>query len=185
MAPEQATSAVAQAISKPVADPFLQQFEVVRNVTLPVIPVPKAVTDPAMYVKITSKMELAQDLPEEQSIQKRRRILKDSAGNPIKDANGNVQYAEPEKRKMDPPITCEAINLRTGEEGIIVVNNTISSNLDTKYPSDAYIGKCFEIAYNDTKKSGAGFNYKTFNIKEIKLKSDTTAPAKPAVAAKR
>ena len=145
---------------------FLAQYEVAKHVTLPVVQIPK--DGSPIFVKITSKIEPApEDDQNTDTARRRRKVLKGADGKPILDAAGAVQYEPAPARKMDPPNLCEVVNMRDGEVGVMVVNATIQSNLESKYPKDGYVGKLFQINHLADKKSASGYNYRTFNILEL------------------
>lgn len=151
-------------ITRPLAeDSFLNQFEVVKHVTLPVVKLDEDGTP--VFVMIKTAIEQAPDT--ETSAPARRRVLKDAAGNPVKNAAGEVQYIEPKARAMEAPDLCEVINLRDGKPGVLVVNAQIRSDLKSKFPDDTYVDKAFQIRHIGKNKSAQGFTYRKFEIIQL------------------
>lgn len=61
------------------------------------------------------------------------------------------------------PLT-HVIDLKTGEEMCVVLNEVLNSNLKESYENDSYVGKCFMITQYP---KAAGKKYKTYSIIEI------------------
>ena len=72
-----------------------------------------------------------------------------------------------EKTKYDEPATlAEVVNLRTGEQMIMICYRVLSTELAKHYPNDGYVGKDFEIR----KFAATGKKYALWSIAEIQLK---------------
>ena len=72
-----------------------------------------------------------------------------------------------EKSKYDDPATlAEVVNLRTGEQMIMICYKVLSTELTKHYPNDGYVGKDFEIR----KVAADGKKYALWSIAEIQLK---------------
>ena len=75
---------------------------------------------------------------------------------------------EGEKPKA-PPTLMDVINLETGELAHVVVAEMIRSTLESEYPDNAYVGKCFHILNRGKveTKAGGGQMYNKIHIEEI------------------
>jgi hypothetical protein len=73
--------------------------------------------------------------------------------------------------QMKPATLLDVVNLETGEEAQIVAGAVLASNLAEAYPSDSYVGKCFQITKEPKAK---GKRYFTFDI--IEIEDPTAAP---------
>lgn len=72
-----------------------------------------------------------------------------------------------EKSKYDDPATlAEVVNLRTGEQMIMICYTVLITELAKHYPNDGYVGKDFEIR----KVAADGKKYALWSIAEIQLK---------------
>ena len=71
------------------------------------------------------------------------------------------------KSKYDDPATlAEVVNLRTGEQMIMICYTVLITELAKHYPNDGYVGKDFEIR----KVVAIGKKYALWSITEIQLK---------------
>ena len=96
----------------------------------------------------------------------------------VQGAIHEAPLAEGQKRKksadgqdMKSPDIMHVVNLETGEDSTVVCNSVLRSELQSTYPSDAYIGKCFAVEKTGTKRSANGTNYSTFTISEIEIQN--------------
>lgn len=114
-------------------------FVKVKSVTRPIL---KMDGSKPVYFKVEGAIHLAPAM---------------EGGRKQKDAAGN---------ELPPPEIMFVTNLETGEESTIVVNKVLGSELQSVYPSDAYVGKSFAVE----KIAPAGNKrYATFQISEIEL----------------
>ena len=128
------------------------EIEVVRNVTLPFIIIPSDGTP--FYMKFETAIE-----PDKTTFSERVRKGKTNA-------DGTAQSVEPMH-------IAEVTNLQTGEVGRLVAHQVLESNLDEAYPNQGYVGKYFKVSKQKSAK-----RYFTFNIVEIKLKTQSQEAAK-------
>jgi hypothetical protein len=98
-------------------------------------------------------------------------------------AEGQKRKKSADGQEMKSPDIMHVVNLETGEDSTIVANSVLKSELQSTYPNDAYVNKCFAVEKTGTKRSANGTNYSTFQISEIEIKQAEQAPeaAKPAV----
>jgi hypothetical protein len=137
------------------------QFEVVNNVTKEFFVIPE--DGSAMYLKFETAFKI------DESITLRTRRTKNEEGQVI---------------QKEPMEVADVVNLQTGEEGRLIGNSVIKSELRNNYPSDSYVGKYFEFKQGEKRKSKDGNTYRAFKIVEIKLKSganNETAGTKTSV----
>lgn len=114
-------------------------FKKKRNVTLPLF---KMKDEEEMYFRFTGEMFDAK---------------------PLKTVRKDPDTKEPLKK---PPVLCDVVNLETGEEGRIIINEVLKGTLNDEYPSAGYVGKNFAI----TRHAIAGNkSYATFSIVEIEV----------------
>jgi len=78
----------------------------------------------------------------------------------------SARKVQDKKDKMGPATIVTATDVLTGEQGVIVCNKVLSSNLAEIYPKDGYVGHIFEITKR-AKKKGAHFDYSPFDIVEV------------------
>lgn len=109
--------------------------KIIKKLTFQVL---KFEIDVPKFVKITGKIYIAKDT----------KSRTDKAGT----------------AKKEPPHLCEAIDLETGEAGLLVLGTVLYGTLDDEYPSAAYVGKGFMI----TKRAKAsGREYNAYDLAEI------------------
>jgi hypothetical protein len=79
--------------------------------------------------------------------------------------------------KKEPPYLMEIINLADKRPYQIIVNEVLRESLNKAYPNDSYVDRLFSMV----QKQIEGKKYKTYEITEIKLKTQpASAPdAKP------
>jgi len=73
------------------------------------------------------------------------------------------------QKAMEPPHMAEAIDMGTGEEGIIIFGAVLLSEITKAYPGDTYIGKYFSIS---KKNAAEGKKYSLWSVHEVKPKSE-------------
>lgn len=134
-------------------------FEIVGHVTRPHL---KLETGKEYFVKFESAMREA-----EESTPTRSRSKRSADGAPVA------------ARTMAPPVLADVIDLTSNRPVTIIINAVMESELDKKYPEDKYVGKSFRIVANQLQ----GKKYKTFDLAEIRLKSDTAQAPAPAANA--
>jgi hypothetical protein len=114
-----------------------QQYKKLKAVTMPTL---KIEDDQEYYIKILS---------------------------PITQSTKLVQVSGAGKKtaadQMEPPKVITIINLDSGEEMQMVCNAVLVSELNSAYPNDKYIGKCFCIS----KYAIEGKRYKGMTITEV------------------
>lgn len=73
-----------------------------------------------------------------------------------------------EKKKEEPAILANVINLETGEECQIIINSVVKGNLtdDEDYKDGKYVGKSFMLIKHDKRE---GKRYNDFTIQEIEV----------------
>ena len=71
------------------------------------------------------------------------------------------------KRKapaMDPATICSVTDVQTGEQGTLIVNATLQSTIEEKYPKGAYVGLTFGITRHAKEKGKRYFKFSVFEI---------------------
>lgn len=131
-------------------------FRVKKHVTVPQL---KLVTGTPVYVKVLGEIFKAKELTGEAG-----RKQKDESGNPVA-----------------PPDLMRVLNLEDGVECEMIVNTVLGTELKDTYPSNGYIGLCFEFQRNAR---GQGKRYDTFAIAEIEIEEPAAASATPVAATK-
>jgi len=66
--------------------------------------------------------------------------------------------------QMDPATICTVTDVQTGEQGTLIVNATLQSTIEEKYPSEAYVGVVFGIT---RPRQGKAKRYYKFSVFEI------------------
>lgn len=128
-------------------------FKRVKTVTRPQL---KLENDKPVYVTIESEIFDADPI---------------SKGRPRTPADGAAP-AEGDKAIMQPPRLVNVLDLvHNKRESQMIVNAIVESELTKKYPSDAYVGKSFEIQKHGMQ---GGKRYATFDIFEIKVDDGAT-----------
>lgn len=122
------------------------EFEIVKNVTKPFFVVPEDGTP--MYLKFLTPFVL------DDTIQVRTRTTKNEDGT---------------EKKKEPLKVADVVNLQTGEEGRIIGNSVMISELEKCYPEQGYASRYFQITQG-AMKTGKTNKYRTFKIVEIKLR---------------
>ena len=69
-------------------------------------------------------------------------------------------------KRMEPAVLAHCINLETGENVQIIINAVVKENLNESYPSDAYVGKCFQLVKHAKRE---GKRYNDFSVSEIEV----------------
>lgn len=132
-------------------------FEIVKHVTRPLL---KLDIGKAVYVTFEGKIYTA---TETAPTRKRNDASQD----------GNTQGGG---RKMQPPELADVLDLVNGKRpSQIIVNAVLSSELQKKYPEDAYVGKSFRIVKNQIQ----GKSYATFEIAEVRVKASDNGSDHP------
>jgi len=72
-----------------------------------------------------------------------------------------------------------SVDLETGEEGLVIAPAIMVTELRAAYPSDAYVGKCFEIVLTRVPEK----RYNIVSITEVAEPEKTSDEDKAAVAA--
>lgn len=121
------------------------QFDVVRNVTKEFFVVPEDGTP--MFLKFQTAFATDPSL-----VNIGRRSKND----------------DPDKPK-EPIEVADVLNLQTGEEGRIIGNSVIKSELRSSYPDESYVNKYFRITQG-AMKQGKSNKYRSFKIIEIKIR---------------
>lgn len=130
----------------------IEQFEIVRRVTLPFVMIPNDGTP--FYLKFETKIEADTS----QFSERMRKSRKDGE--------------QPQQKPVD---IARVVNLQTGEVGRLLVHEVLKSNLNEAYPSDGYVGLYFKIE----KTKAQGKRYFNFNITEIRMKHSEQAKTAP------
>ena len=65
---------------------------------------------------------------------------------------------------------CSAVDLETGEEGMLIVPAVVQRAFE-RCP-DSYVGKCFELVAGEERMSGSGHTYRDVAVYEIVEGSD-------------
>jgi hypothetical protein len=95
-------------------------------------------------------------------------------------AEGQKRKKSADGQEMKSPDIMHVVNLETGEDSTVVANSVLKSELQSTYPNDAYVDKCFAVEKTGTKRSANGTNYSTFQISEIRLQEpEATKPVPP------
>jgi len=132
----------------------LEDFEVVRNVTLPFLILSET---EANYIQFKTAIE-----PDKTTFSERVRRSR-------KDADGS--------KTVEPMHIAEVVNLQTGEVCRLVCHDVLESTLKEAYANDSYVGKAFRIE----KTKAPGKKYFNFTIRELVRKQESgSAPAKSA-----
>ena len=100
------------------------------------LPLLKLAIDCAEYIKITSPMFKGKDIMTE------------------------------DEKKKEPVTLINCVNLKTGEECQMIVNQVFRSILDEEYENQTYVDRGFSVTKH-AKKSGK--DYHTFSVNEIEL----------------
>lgn len=153
------------------ATPFeMSQFRVVRHVTRPLLKIEEGTL---YYIKVDSAIRQAEQMKNPKKIKQTQ-------------ADGTViEVIQP------PPFVVDVTNLEGGTPSQMVCNEVFRTELQKQYPSDAYVGKYFELVKNS---KAEGKNYNTFGITELEIVKDEaeqkqdaakqTTPAATETAAK-
>lgn len=71
------------------------------------------------------------------------------------------------KRKapvMDPATICSVTDVTTGEQGTLIVNATLQSTIEEKYPDEGYVGLVFGITRHAKEKGKRYYKFSVFEI---------------------
>lgn len=128
------------------------QFEVVRRLTIPFLIIPD--DGAAKYLRFDTAIE-------EDKTTFSERVRK-------------AKPAEDGKTNQSPMHICTVVDLQTGEVMRLVAHEVLENTLNEGYPNGTYVGKVFEIK----KTKRAGKRYFSFDVTEIKLKSDASGDGK-------
>ena len=74
--------------------------------------------------------------------------------------------------QKNPAILCKAVDLETGELGLIIAPAVMCSELTSAYPGDSYVGKCFELVVTRVPEQ----RYNMVQISEIAMPDDFVRP---------
>jgi hypothetical protein len=113
-------------------------FKVVRNVTLPVLPV--KIEEP-VYVTIKDAMRVGAAQKE---------VIDKQTGKP--------------KPKMEPATVCTVVDLMTGEVKTLIVAAVVKGIFEDEYAGETYVGKSFCLVKHAKKE---GKNYFNYSVDEI------------------
>lgn len=81
--------------------------------------------------------------------------------------------------KKEPATLCHAVDMETGEEGVIICPMVLQKELNENYPGESYVGKGFEISKTrDPEKK-----YNHVSISEVAVPDDFTPPPSSAALA--
>jgi hypothetical protein len=127
---------------------FMDQFEVLKNVTKEFFVIPE--DGSPMGLKFTSAFTV------DETLSMRQRKSKND-------------------EKREPMEVADCVNLVTGEEGRLIGNAVVKSELRNSYPDDGYVGLMFKFEQGEKRKSKDGQTYRAFKISEIKLSSNGDA----------
>jgi hypothetical protein len=130
------------------ANPSVLSFDVVKRLTTPFLIIPDDGTP--KYLRFETAIK-----PDDTTFSERVRKAKP-------DAEG--------KQNTAPMNMAKVVDLQTGEEFRLVVHEVLHNTLQEAYPNDSYVGKMFEIK----KTKRAGKRYFSFDVTEIRLKSDNS-----------
>lgn len=72
-------------------------------------------------------------------------------------------------KAMEPATIMHCVDLTTGEETLVIVGKMLESVINEGYPSDSYVGKCFEII-NHGKRGDKKYN--AYSLVEIEVEED-------------
>lgn len=70
------------------------------------------------------------------------------------------------KDNKEPAFLVNVTDLKSGEQGQIVLNKVLKETLLEEYPDESYVGLCFQIV---KKPKDMGKDYHTFSLVEIEL----------------
>ena len=70
------------------------------------------------------------------------------------------------KDNKEPAFLVNVTDLKSGEQGQIVLNKVLKETLLEEYPDDSYVGLCFQIV---KKPKDTGKDYHTFSLVEIEV----------------
>jgi hypothetical protein len=84
-----------------------------------------------------------------------------------------------------PAQLCEAIDLETGELGLLITPTVLKNELLSQYPGDAYVGKCFSLVMSMSKtKAGQPVNIPAIcEIADPREYAETTAKSEKGLKA--
>lgn len=66
--------------------------------------------------------------------------------------------------QMDPATICTVTDVQTGEQGTLIVNATLQSTIEEKYPSEGYVERVFGITRHAKEKGKRYYKFSVFEI---------------------
>lgn len=79
-----------------------------------------------------------------------------------------------------PMEIADVVNLATGEEGRLIGNEVIKSQLRSKYPDEGYVNRMFQISQGQQKTGRGGNKYRSFKIIELVPKTSSESAEQSA-----
>lgn len=125
------------------------KFAKLRQVTLGVL---KLSSKEPRYICIVDAMHVSADIAPEQ---------------PAKDSD------KPSAKRKEPATVAHALDMETGEEGVLICSAMIKSQLNREYPGDSYVGRGFELI--STKVPDKAYNI--VSIAEVEVPDDVVKTA--------
>ncbi len=121
--------------------------EIVKNLSLPAF---KLQEGEERYFRLDSAMRVS--------------TRKDSQEDEEETTKGKGK--DKEKQTRQPATVVDAIDLVSGEVGVLICTAVIKSSLTENYPNDSYVGKGFKIT---RKEKAPGKQYSRYNVQEVKI----------------
>lgn len=69
-----------------------------------------------------------------------------------------------------------AVDMETGEEGLVIVTAIMKKELQENYPGDSYVRKGFEVCITRAADPAAGVKYNHISLSEVGVPDDFTPP---------
>lgn len=124
------------------------QFKKLRKVTLPVLKLPK---DDERFLFIVGPMHI---------------------GKTTQNASGDAK--DDGKKKMEPAMVAHALDMSTGEEGIIICPAVLQNELNSNYPGETYVDRGFSIALTRVPEK----RYNIVQLSEVEVPDEVRRAAK-------
>lgn len=80
-------------------------------------------------------------------------------------------------QNMAAPEMVKAIDLETGEEGVVILSTAMHKELREAYPGEGYAGRCFELCITRAADKAAGIKYNHVSVSEVSAPDGFEPPA--------